>query len=112
MYGLVRQARLLYVAVRLFCVPAADSTAGFTLYREMLHGAHKQRRFLRMESKTAVQGVYGNFEVHSSFLIRRRIDHLNAHKPPHPLTADMDIVGGLYIVKPLILCKLGADTVG
>ena len=56
-YGLVRQARLLYVAVRLFCVPAADSTAGFTLYREMLHGAHKQRRFLRMESKTAVQGV-------------------------------------------------------
>ena len=52
------------------------------------------------------------FEVHSSFLIRRRIDHLNAHKPPHPLTADMDIVGGLYIVKPLILCKLGADTVG
>ena len=59
-----------------------------------------------------VYGVYGNFEVHSSFLIQRRIDHLNAHKPPHPLTADMDIVGGLYIVKPLILCKLGADTVG
>ena len=25
-----------------------------------------------------VYGVYGNFEVHSSFLIRRRIDHLNA----------------------------------
>ena len=40
-YSLVRQARLLYVAVRLFCVPAADSTADFTLYREMLHGAHK-----------------------------------------------------------------------
>ena len=56
--------------------------------------------------------MYGNFEVHSSFLIRRRIDHLNAHKPPHPLTADMDIVGGLYIVKPLILYKLGADPVG
>ena len=57
-------------------------------------------------------GVYGNFEVHSSFLIRRRIDHLNAHKPPHPLTADMDIVGGLHIIKLLILCKPGADPVG
>ena len=56
--------------------------------------------------------MYGNFEVHSSFLIRRRIDHLNAHKPPHPLTADMDIVGGLHIVKLLILCKLGANPVG
>jgi len=42
-YGLVRQARLLYASVRRFCVPAADSTAGFTLYREMLHGAHKQK---------------------------------------------------------------------
>ena len=57
-------------------------------------------------------GVYGNFEVRFSFSIRQRIDHLNAHKSPHPLTADMDIVGGLYIVKPLILCKLGADAVG
>ena len=57
-------------------------------------------------------GVYGNFEVRSSFLIWQRIDHLNAHKAPHPLTADMDIVGGLYIVKPLILCKLRADAVG
>ena len=56
--------------------------------------------------------MYGNFEVHSSLLIRRRIDHLNAHKAPHPLTADVDIVGGLYIVKPLILCKLGTDPVG
>ena len=56
--------------------------------------------------------MYGNFEVRSSFLIWQRIDHLNAHKAPHPLTADMDIVGGLYIVKPLILCKLRADPVG
>ncbi len=59
-----------------------------------------------------VYGVYGNFEVRFSFLIRQWVDHLNAHKPTHPLTADMDIVGGLYIVKPLILRKLGADTVG
>ena len=57
-------------------------------------------------------GVYGCFEVRFSFSIRRRIDHLNAHKTPHPLTADVDIVGGLYIVKPLILCKLGAGPVG
>ena len=56
--------------------------------------------------------MYGNFEVRSSFSIRQRIDHLNAHKPAHPLAADMDIVGGLYIVKPLILCKLRADPVG
>ena len=56
--------------------------------------------------------MYGCFEVRFSFSIRRRIDHLNAHKTPHPLTADVDIVGGLYIVKPLILCKLGADAVG
>ena len=46
-------------------------------------------------------GVYGNFEVRFSFSIRQRIDHLNAHKSPHPLTAGMDIVGGLYIVQPL-----------
>ena len=56
-YGLVRQARLLYASVRRFCVPAADSAADFTRCREMLHGAHKQKRFFRMESKTAVQGV-------------------------------------------------------
>ena len=56
--------------------------------------------------------MYGSFEVRFSFLIRRRIDHLNAHKTTHPLAADVDIVGGLYIVKPLILCKLGADPVG
>jgi len=56
-YGSVRQKRLLYAFVRLPCVPAADSTADFTPYREMLHGAHKQKRFLRMESKTAVQSV-------------------------------------------------------
>ena len=56
-YGLVRQARLLYASVRRFCVPVAGSTADFTFHREMLHGAHKQKRFLRMESKTAVQSV-------------------------------------------------------
>ena len=47
-----------------------------------------------------------------SFSIRRRIDYLNAHKATHPLASDMDIVGGLYIVKPLILCKLRAAPVG
>ena len=56
--------------------------------------------------------MYGNFEVHSSFSIRQRIDYLNAHKSPHPLAADVDIVGGFHIVKLLILCKLGADPVG
>ena len=56
--------------------------------------------------------MYGNFEVRSSFLIRRRIDHLNAHKATHPLAADVDIVGGLHVIKPLILCKLRADPVG
>ena len=56
--------------------------------------------------------MYGNFEVHSSFSIRQRIDYLNAHKATHPLTADMDIVGGFHIVKQLVLCKLRADTVG
>ena len=55
--------------------------------------------------------MYGNFEVHSSFLIRRRIDHLNAHEPAHPLAADMDIVGSFHVVKSLVLRKLGADTV-
>mgnify|MGYP004620555147 CR=1 FL=1 len=56
--------------------------------------------------------MYGNFEVRFSFSIRQRIDYLNAHKATHPLAADMDIVGGLHIVKLLILCKLRADTVG
>ena len=53
-------------------------------------------------------GVYGNFEVRSSFLIRQRVDHLDAQKASHPLAADMDIVGGLHIIKTLILRKLGA----
>ena len=57
-------------------------------------------------------GVYGNFEVRFSFSIRQRIDYLNAHKATHPLAADVDIVGGLHVIKPLILCKLGADPVG
>ena len=45
-----------------------------------------------------VYGVYGNFEVRFSFLIRRWVNHLDAHEPTHPLTANMDIVGGLHIV--------------
>ena len=96
--------------------------AGFayqpSVQRQILHAAVKystvrtsKSSFLGWKQKQPYR-VYGNFEVHSSLLIRRRIDHLNAHNPPHPLTADMDIVGGLYIVKPLILCKLGADAVG
>ena len=56
--------------------------------------------------------MYGNFEVRFSFSIRQRIDYLNAHKATHPLAADVDIVGGFHIVKPLILCKLRADAVG
>ena len=99
--------------------------AGFvyqpSVQRQILHAAVKystvrtsKSGFLGWNQKQPyrVYGVYGNFEVRSSFSIRQRIDHLNAHKPAHPLAADMDIVGGLYIVKPLILCKLGADTVG
>ena len=56
--------------------------------------------------------MYGNFEVRFSFSIRQRIDHFNAHKATHPLAANMNIVGGLHIVKLLILCKLRADTDG
>ena len=55
--------------------------------------------------------MYGNFEVRSSFLVWQRIDHLNAHKATHPLAADTDIVGSFHVVKPLVLRKLGADTV-
>ena len=56
-YGSVRHRRLVYASVRRFCVPAVDSTADFILCRETLHDAHKQKQFLRMESKTAVQSV-------------------------------------------------------
>ena len=56
--------------------------------------------------------MYGKFAVRSSFSIRQWVDHFNAHKSPNPLAANMNIVGGLYIVKPLILCKLRADAVG
>lgn len=56
--------------------------------------------------------MYGNFEVRFSFSIRQRIDHLNAHKTTHPLAADVDVVGGLHIVKPIVLRKLRADPVG
>ena len=56
--------------------------------------------------------MYGNFEVRFSFLIQQRIDHLDAHKTTHPLAADMDIVGGLHVVKLLVLRKLRAESVG
>ena len=91
------------------------------IQRQILHAAVKcftvrtsKSGFLGWNQKQPyrVYGVYGNFEVCFSFSIRRRIDHLNAHEPPHPLAADMDVVGGLHIVKPLILCKLRADPVG
>ena len=66
----------------------------------MLHGAHKQKRFLGWNQKQPyrVYGVYGNFEVQFSFSVWQRIDYLNANKSPHPLAADVDIVGGLHIV--------------
>ena len=50
-----------------------------------------------------VYGVYGNFEVRFSFLIRQWVDHFNAHKTAHPLATDMDIVGGLHVVKTFVL---------
>ena len=40
-YGSVRQSLFVYASVRRFCVPAVGSAVDFTLYREMLHGAHK-----------------------------------------------------------------------
>ena len=55
--------------------------------------------------------MYGCFEVHSSFSIRQRINHLDAHKATHPLAADMDIVGGLHIVKAFVLRQFGAEPV-
>ena len=55
--------------------------------------------------------MYGNFEVRFSFSIRQRIDYLNAHKATHPLAADMDIVGGLHIVKAFVLRQFGAEPV-
>ena len=58
-----------------------------------------------------VYGVYGNFEVRFSFLIRQWVDHFNAHKTAHPLATDMDIVGGLYIVKALVLRQFRAETI-
>ena len=85
--------------------------AGFvyqpSVQRQILHAAVKystvrtsKSGFLGWNQKQPyrVYGVYGNFEVRSSFLIRQRIDHLDAHEPTHPLTANMDIVGGLHIV--------------
>ena len=48
---------LVYVAVRWFCVPAADSADNFSPCREMLHQTHKQNRILRMKLKIDVQSV-------------------------------------------------------
>ena len=58
-----------------------------------------------------VYGVYGTFEVRAPLLIRQRIHHLNAHKATHPLATDMDIVGGLHIVKAFVLRQFGAEPV-
>ena len=55
--------------------------------------------------------MYGSFEVRAPLLIRQRVDHLNTHKATHPLAADVDIVGALYVVKPLILRKLRAEPI-
>ena len=63
-------------------------------------------------SRTECTACAAILKSSSHFLARQQIDHLNAHKPTHPLAADVDIVGGLYVVKPLILCKLRADPVG
>ena len=56
-YGSVRHRRLVYAAVRRFCVPNADSAADFTRCCELLHQRHKQNRILRMKLKNAVQSV-------------------------------------------------------
>ena len=53
-YGKPAFCTLLYAG---FAYQPLDLAADFTLCREMLHGAHKQKRFLRTESKTAVQSV-------------------------------------------------------
>ena len=55
--------------------------------------------------------MYGCFEVRSPFLIRQRIDHLNAHKATHPLAADVNIVGGFHVVKAFVLRQFGAEPV-
>ena len=99
--------------------------AGFvyqpSVQRQILHAAVKYStmRSSKMvfkngikNSRTECTACTAILKSGSHFLARQRIDHLNAHKSPHPLTANMNIVGGLYIVKPLILCKLGADPVG
>ena len=100
-YGKVSLCTLLYACFA--CQPP--------IQRQILHAAVKcftvrtsKSGFLGWNQKQPyrVYGVYGNFEVRFSFSIRQRIDYLNAHKAPHPLAADVDIVGGLHIVKPLI----------
>ena len=99
--------------------------AGFVyqppIQRQILHSAVKYStvRTSKMvfengikNSRTECTACTAILKSGSHFLARQRIDHLNAHKSPHPLTAGMDIVGGLHVVKPLILCKLRADAVG
>ena len=96
-YGKVSLCTLLYA-----CFAYQPS-----VQRQILHAAVKcftvrtsKSGFLGWNQKQPyrVYGVYGSFEVRFSFFIRQRIDHLNAHEPAHPLTADMDVVGGLHIV--------------
>ena len=47
-------------------------------------------------------GVYSKFEVRSPFLLGKQLQHLHAHKATHPLAANMDIVGGLHVVKAFV----------
>ena len=114
MYGSYRKAPLCTLLYTRFAYQPP-------IRRQILHSAVKystastsKSGFYEWNQKQPyrVYGVYGNFEVRSSFSIQQRIDHLNAHKSPYPLAVDVDIVGGLHVIKPLILRKLGADPVG
>ncbi len=71
-YGIDGLCALLYASVCRFCVPAVGSAADFTHCRETLYGAHKQKQFLRMESKTAVQGVRRRPSTKARFLRPQR----------------------------------------
>ena len=55
--------------------------------------------------------MYSDFEVCSPFLIGKQTQHLHADKAPHPLPGGIYIVGGLHIVKALVLRQLGAEPV-
>ena len=83
--------------------------AGFAyrppIWRQILHAAVKcftvrtsKSGFLGWNQKQPyrVYGVYGNFEVRSSFSIRQRVDHLNGHEAPHPLAANVNTIGVKY----------------